>query len=138
MGDVASADPAYGLSLWQRFAVSCRLPDIQAGLLVLAVAVYACFSSPTPDQPGWAEGAVAVLLVLAVGVRRAVLAFLPETRMPLWRLAGGLLLIYGFSVPVLNGLWRGHDMGLIMRDVIPFLFLTMPLFLAPLVTLRAA
>ncbi len=124
------------LSPWRHFAVSCRLSDVRFALLLAAIAVYACFSSPTPDDPGLAEGAVALLLALAIGPRQAVLSLLPPAGGALWRWAAWMLLLYGLTVPVLGGLMRGHDLALIVRDIIPFLFFTMPLFLADLLTAR--
>jgi hypothetical protein len=135
-GSFAVPDAAPPVRSWHRFAASCRLADIQFGLLALAIAVYGGFSSPTPDGFGWAEAAVALLLILAVGMRRAGMALAPQRRMPSLRFAGWMLLVYGLSVPVAGGIVRGHDAGLIIRDVIPFLFWLMPLFLAPLLMQR--
>jgi hypothetical protein len=50
---------------------------------------------------------------------------------PQWLRPARLLLLYGLSVPLVVGLLQGHPLSLISRDIIPFLFLLLPLFLPP-------
>lgn len=77
---------------------------------------YAAFSSPTPDHLGWAEITVLVLL--------GVSATLPK----LDKLGGvEVFLGYGLTVPIFLALVRGHDLVVVMRDLIPFLFLFLPM-----------
>ena len=64
-----------------------------------ALIVYACFSSPTPDGFGWAEGVTGILLLLALSIPA------PQ-KIPA---ADGMLLLYGLSVPLIVGAVAGHD-----------------------------
>ena len=85
-----------------------------------ALIVYACFSSPTPDGFGWAEGVTGILLLLALSIPA------PQ-KIPA---ADGMLLLYGLSVPLIVGAVAGHDRAMILRDLIAFSFLLLPLFFA--------
>lgn len=91
---------------------------------IVAIAVYALWGSPTPDQPGWAEGIMALFLLLACGAPSigALSAAGPRPALKLF-------LLYGMTVPLIAGCLRGHDPMLIARDIFPFLFLCLPLFL---------
>ena len=104
-----------------------RVSDLRAGMLLLAIIVYGGFGSPTPQGFGWPELATGILLVLAVGPEGLAAAI---SGVRWWQRAGSMLLLYGLTVPVVIGAARGHDGQLILRDVIPFLFLLLPLFLA--------
>jgi hypothetical protein len=115
--------------------------DIRAcrfAALLAAILIYACFSSPTPDGFGFPELATGGLLALAVGPAGALAALWPRAGEAFWRKAGRWLLVYGLAVPVLNGLAAGHDFGLMIRDVVPFLFLLLPLFIEPLLSADAS
>lgn len=100
--------------------------------LVAALLLYAARGTPTPDCFGIVEIVVALLLVLAAGPA-GVRAALGSVQPFAWMRAGQALLLYGMAVPVVVGLMRGNDPGLMLRDVIAFVFLLMPLFLYPLV-----
>jgi hypothetical protein len=104
--------------------------------LAAALLIYACFGTPTPDRPGWAEAAIGLLLLAAVGPGRAFAAISLPREGALWRKAGWLLLLYGLTAPVAGGLIAGRGLGLMIRDIVPFIFMLMPLFLAPLFTGR--
>ena len=84
--------------------------------------VYALIGSPTPDTIGLGEVIIAVLLLPALSIPK--LADLPA--------AAGAVLLYGLSVPLLTGIVAGHDPGSILRDLVPFLFLLLPVFYLPL------
>jgi hypothetical protein len=99
-----------------------------AALLVLAV-VYGLWGSPTPQNFGWVEMAVGLSLVVAISPGRALQSLIKKPDVS-WLLAGQALLLYGLTIPVIGGLMAGHDPGLMLRDVIPFLFLLLPLFMA--------
>jgi hypothetical protein len=108
--------------------------SLRYGALLSALALYAVFGSPTPDQPGWAEIVTAVLLVFAVGIGGAHGAILGGGQRPLWFSLGRVLLIFGFSVPLLMAALRGNPEVLILRDVLPFLFMLLPVFLYGLIS----
>lgn len=97
---------------------------------IAAFALYALWGSPTPNNPDWVEGAIALLLFVAVGWRIAVenFTFYKHYKLSRWELAAKILLIYGFTVPVLVGVIQGNDVGVILRDLVAFIFLCLPLF----------
>jgi hypothetical protein len=90
--------------------------------------VYGAFGSPTPADIGAAEILIALSLMTAVHPPSAFRSLLTLHKMP-WAMAAQLLFFYALSVPVIIGLIAGNDIGLIVRDVIPFCFLLLPLFM---------
>lgn len=100
--------------------------------LMAAILVYGLTGSPTPDRIGAGEAIVGALLALSVGLSRAWMILLPPIQGALWEKAGWLLMIYGLTFPVALGIASGHDPGLVIRDVIPFFFVLLPV----LITLR--
>ncbi len=99
--------------------------------LLTAIAVYALWGSPTPDRFGLPEMMIGLLLVLAIGPAGAMRAFHPAGGMA-WEKTARLLLFYALSVPVFTGLLNGNGAAAMIRDILPFLFICLPLFLAPL------
>jgi hypothetical protein len=100
-----------------------------------ALFVYGAAGSPTPDNPGLAELLTGLLLLFAVGpgqIMRSIKGCLRHAE-PFWHKAGRSLFLYGLSVPFAVAVLRGNDLGLVLRDVIPFLFMMMPLFLSGLI-----
>lgn len=113
------------------FVSSCILSHFtlrHAAFLVLAV-IYGLWGSPTPQHFGWVEIVVGLSLMMAITPGRALQSLIKRPDIS-WLLAGQALLFYGLTIPVLGGLMAGHDPGLILRDVIPFLFLLLPFFMA--------
>ncbi len=102
--------------------------DIRLMAFLAAMAVYALAGTPTPDRFGPAEIFVALCLVVAAGGWQVAYLFRQVPSMP-WRRAGQTLLFYGLSIPVIAGIFSGSAPGLMLRDVIPFLFFLLPLFL---------
>lgn len=96
-----------------------------------ALGVYALAGSPTPDHPGLAEIAIAVLLIAAAGAGGALRVLRAGPA------AGRALLVYGLSAVLVIGALRGHEAGLMLRDGAAFLFLLLPLFLMGLGEARA-
>ncbi|MGZ9098050.1 MAG: hypothetical protein ACXW30_07130 [Micavibrio sp.] len=99
-----------------------------AALIVLAI-VYGLCGSPTPQGFGWAEIVVGLCLVMAISPGRALQSLIKKPDAS-WLVAGQALLLYGLTIPLIGGVIAGHDPGLMLRDVIPFLFLLLPLFMA--------
>lgn len=93
------------------------------GLLAFfaALLLYGALGSPTPDHPGWIEAIIGVLLLCSVTpwhhAGRRIL-FIP-------------LMLIGLTYPLAVALIAGRDAENIIRDVIPFLFLCLPLFIFP-------
>lgn len=85
---------------------------------IIALLVYAGFSSPTPDTLGWPEAVVALGLAAVVMV----------PRLNILNVSALLFLLYGMSVPLISGVASGHDPAMIVRDLVPFSFLLLPLF----------
>lgn len=112
----------------QRF-LSIDVLHFKSLAIFAALSVYAVFGSPTPDGFGFVEGVVGALLICVIGARGAVAAVNVRSPKPFWFAAGQALLVYGIVVGVIGGLMQGHDIGLMARDIIPFLFLFLPLFL---------
>ncbi len=103
--------------------------DFRFFALLAALFIYALWGTPTPDNPGMTEFFVGLFLVLSVGtnqVVRVVNAFYNSAR---WEKAGRLLLLYGLIVPSVTGVLYGYGLTEIFRDVVPFLFLLLPVFL---------
>jgi hypothetical protein len=97
----------------------------------MALVLYAVFSAPTPDHPGLVEVMIGILMIAAVGLSGAVRALRPEDGTVFWRGAGQALLFYGLSVALVNGAIRAHPSILILRDILPFFYLLLPVFLMP-------
>ncbi|HEY0902168.1 MAG TPA: hypothetical protein VGD95_08600, partial [Micavibrio sp.] len=103
---------------------------------IAALLVYAGFSAPTPDHIGPAELIVLAGLLAAMGaagIMQALHLRLSSSAatgvMPFWVMPARILLLYGLSVPLITGLAQGHPLSLILRDMVPFLFLLLPLFI---------
>lgn len=84
-----------------------------------ALLLYAVFGSPTPDHLGWGEVCMALLLAVSV--------CLTATDAVYARIAV-FALVYGASVPVVTAMIYGHETPSVLRDIVPFLCLFMPLF----------
>ncbi|MGH1397614.1 MAG: O-antigen ligase family protein [Alphaproteobacteria bacterium] len=115
-----------------RYFSELQFIQIRVAAFVVAMVVYGGFGSPTPDVLGGAEIVVAGLLLFAVGVEGGRYALVPARGGALWRQVGQGVLVYGLLAGLVMGVMQGNDLRLIVRDVIPFLFLVVPLFFAPL------
>ena len=108
--------------------ISLAQISLRLAALVAACIVYGVAASPTPGDLGIAEIAIAVLLVIAVSPVKALQSVLQLQRGS-WATAGQVLFFYGITIPLIAGLGGGHDPVLILRDMIPFCFLLLPLFM---------
>ncbi len=118
------------------FLVNISSYDYRIICLVLACMIYAAFGSPTPDFIGGAEVFIAVLLALSIGIGRVYDVFFKKDKLRFWKSAAYVFLIYGMSVPLIVAVLSGHDIGMILRDIIPFLFWFLPLFLLPVLRVK--
>lgn len=111
-----------------------RITGINFRFLCLAAAtlVYTLFSNPTPDIIGLPEILVAILLLLSIGPAM-LLSAIQKPGHTLWQQTGRIALIYGCTVPVLIALINQNSLSLILRDIIPFAFMVLPLWLYPLI-----
>lgn len=93
--------------------------------LCIAAFLYAAFSSPSPDAPGVVEIIIIALLVLAC--LGGGFALKPDWAKPL-----AVLFLYGLSVPLLVGILAGAASGDILRDMVAFGALGLPILLGGL------
>ncbi len=103
--------------------------DYRVVCLFMACVIYAVLGSPTPDSFGMKELMVGSFLVISIGVGQARDVLLQPVKNCFWRNAGRVFLIYGLSMPLIMGVVSGHNLSAIMRDIMPFLFLFLPIFL---------
>lgn len=105
--------------------------NINARLFILltTLTIYAFLGEPTPGYFGLPECLVALGLMVVVGAGNLA-SCLRFTNMQGWQICGVLFLVYGMCMATLNGLLRGNALSLMLRDIVPFLFLFLPLFLA--------
>jgi hypothetical protein len=106
-----------------------RLPACFLSLFA-AILFYALLGSPTPDHPGWIEALIGLLLAVSVAT-----AGIPKGLSFLFSRNGFLkalqvLFLTGLVLPTVAGAYLGNDRMLILRDVLAFAFLALPLFLA--------
>lgn len=107
-----------------------RAADLRFLALLTALAYYGAFGSPTPDSFGMTEILIGFLILAAIPPACFMHLFSAVKGAPWRRWAQGLA-AYGLSIPLLSGLVSGHDPALIVRDIISFVFLLLPLFLLP-------
>ena len=103
--------------------------------LLAALLLYGLFSAPAPPAVGSAETAVGLLLVAATGLRQPValvsgaLLAVPGARA--FEIAGCGAFLVLFWLPLLRGAALDWQLRDIVRDVVPLLFLFLPVLLAP-------
>jgi hypothetical protein len=105
--------------------------DWRLGAFCLALFLYALWGSPTPNNPDWVEATIAILLILALSWQGITNQFLhyKNKREEYWRLIAKIFFLYGVSVPLIIGAVQGENIIVILRDMIAFIFLCLPLFL---------
>ncbi len=118
------------MTMFQRF-LNIDINQMRFMAFLSAIIIYAFWGLPTPDNPGAVEGIIGGLLIIAVGASGFLSALKIDSKNPVWQSVGRWLLIYGLSVPVIIALVQGQDSSLIIRDIIPFLFMLLPIFLWP-------
>lgn len=101
-----------------------------AMFLFAAITIYGLFGSPTPDNPGRTEIVIGVLLILSVGAAglQKGISFAIGRTFFLKTLQAFFLC--GLILPTLAGVYFGQDKTLIVRDLLAFAFLGLPLFLS--------
>lgn len=103
--------------------------------LFLALLLYGLSSAPAPPGIRAVEAAIGALLMLAVGVRRPLFVAtghaLRAPDVAAWELPAILALSWLLWVPLLRGAWVGWSAGDMLRDVVPLLYLFLPVLLVP-------
>ncbi len=112
------------------FAVSYKTLRFYGFLF--AVIIYALTGSPTPDHPGLSEVLTGSLILYAAGFTGLKRLFDFTSPVPIWFHTGRVFLFYCLVVPVLSGVIAGHPVNALLRDILPFLFICMPLFIGDL------
>ena len=100
------------------------------GVLTLCL-IYALCGSPTPDQFGLVELVIGALLVISIGLICFFDTLTKINKDRFWIGAGQFFLSYGLVVSTLNGALQGQDFSSMIRDIVPFLYLFLPLFFLP-------
>jgi hypothetical protein len=103
--------------------------SFSAFCLIAAMAIYAAFGSPTPDAPGLVEGAIGLLLICAIGLGRFRASIVAWEGTSFFRRALQVFFVCGLVLPTAAGLFYGQTSALIIRDLLAFSFLGLPLFL---------
>ncbi len=112
----------------QTYIIRFLEKDLRLFALALAILVYGVWGSPTPDSVTWVEIAVGCLLFISVGTIGFLRAFKYKPDREKWFLCGSVLLIYGLIAGITGALIAGADVTAIVRDILPFGFMFLPLF----------
>lgn len=108
----------------------------RAAMLFAALSLYGAASAPAPPEVGGVEAVIGLLLIAAVGIRRpiAVAAGQPlgASGTVRWEAVGVMALLYLLWLPMLRGAWLGWEARDVVRDVVPLLYLFLPVLLVPL------
>jgi len=103
--------------------------SLQFWAFILAITLYGIAGLPTPDHPGIYEIVIGILLIVAAGIKALHEATKINSNHATWQIWAKLLLFYALSVPLAAAVLQGHSPALIMRDIIPFIFMLLPLFM---------
>ncbi len=106
--------------------MSDQLQTHKIRFLILAIIFYGVLSSPTPDVLTWVEALIAVLLILSTQMSRLLYTLHHQPKEPLF-----IALVYGLSVPLFMALYHAHTTNDIWRDVLPYIYFTLPFFILP-------
>ena len=110
------------------------LKDYRLCFFLSAIFLYGTFSSPTPDQPRLVELVISLLFMASVGVGgiyQNISGLLRGASLPKWKLSGLILFLYGLIVPTVVALYHDASFSIVVRDLIAFIFLCLPLFVLP-------
>lgn len=97
--------------------------------LFAAIILYALLGSPTPDNPGFVEAFIGILLLLAVftaGIPKSLSVMVGHNG---YHLALQAFFLTGLILPTVAGVYLGNARGLILRDLLAFAFLALPIFM---------
>lgn len=96
--------------------------------LISAILIYAIFSSPTPDAPSWIEAIIGALLCCSCAPKAFEILLRPNAPRPHWQNAAIIAILFTITAPLIKGLLSPHTPANIARDIIPTLYLFLPLF----------
>ncbi len=108
---------------------------LAAAALVTALALYGAFSAPAPPSVRLTEATIGALLLFAVGWRAPLFAAtghaLRRADLPTWEALAVPALAWLLWAPLLRGAALGWESADILRDVVPLLYLFLPVLLVP-------
>ncbi|HYG89135.1 MAG TPA: hypothetical protein VD978_23070 [Azospirillum sp.] len=108
----------------------------RAQALFAALALYGLLSAPAPPAVRLVEAAIGALLVVCVGIERPLMAAtghaLRSTALPPWESVGTAAFVWLLWAPLVRGLTLGWEPEAIVRDVVPLVYLFLPVLLVPL------
>ncbi|MBP2226928.1 hypothetical protein J2847_000195 [Azospirillum agricola] len=108
---------------------------VAALALAGALALYGAFSAPAPPSVRAAEAAIGALLLIAVGWRRPLFVVtghaLRGPSLPSWEALAVPALGWLLWVPLLRGAALGWETADMLRDMVPLLYLFLPVLLVP-------
>tara|TARA_R110002124_G_scaffold129483_1_gene290978 strand:- start:272377 stop:273633 length:1257 start_codon:yes stop_codon:yes gene_type:complete len=111
---------------------------LQFSAVLMALGLYGLFGQPTPDNIGVIEILIAALLLFGAGVH-GLSAFVlkpnsnqADHQLNSWYSAAQCFAVFGLTIPVLMALFSGANIAELLRDLIAFVFLLLPLLYAHL------
>lgn len=114
-----------------------RIESLKYLAVLSALILYGLFGQPTPDNVGMIEIIIALLLLLGAGVH-GLSAFLvrsadrAQNNQALWFTSGQFFALWGFTIPLAVALFSANNLIEVVRDLIAFGFLILPLLYAHL------
>ena len=111
--------------------LTTMLNDWRLLFFSVALFLYALWGAPTPDNPGIVEIAIGLVLFFAlchVNLVHHIVGLIRDKK-EYWQIALIALLLYGISIPLIGALINGSSSISIMRDMIGFAFLCLPVLL---------
>ena len=117
--------------------IQCNLTTLRLLSFCAALLLYGGWSAPTPDHLGIIESIIGGLLIFSI-LPSLLSSFTITRDTPLWQNAATTLLIFGLSAPLIVAAINAAPINLMLRDIIPFGFMMLPLFMAPLLKKRPA
>ncbi len=103
--------------------------ETRLATLLIAAILYGALGSPTPDNPGLVEALIAILLLFTIGGKNLLAILHLQTPEPTYVTTGKLLALSALIIGLTNAAIGGHNISNILRDIIPFGFLLLPLLL---------
>lgn len=141
-----SAESVSGYARSHLGYVGAGIVEARFVIFCISIFIYAIFSSPTPEYIGVFEILSGSLILLSMGIRRPLLVISGlfyrgiEGQIPASKYGQGAVLffLYGITIPFIVALINGNDIDMMIRDLVAFLFLSLPFLFGPLMVRRWA
>ena len=109
--------------------------DVRVICFFAGLFLYALGSSPTPDSLGASEYLIAFLLLLSVTSQSLLSIFKLKFRndgkdklLSWFLMCSKIVFLAGLIIPTVMGIWSGNAFHNILRDLVAWVFLFLPLF----------